>query len=101
MDRRAGHAARAVLDGAPLNPPVLVHGDWRIENVNVAAGAVVAIYDWDSVCTEPEVFAVANATVTHSVDWTRPEGEHFPSNAAMRSFLADYEIARGEPFAAD
>ena len=75
--------ARRVLDAARLDPPVLVHGDWRIENVNVAAGAVVAIYDWDSVCTEPEIFAVANAMVTHSVDWSRPVGEHFPANAAM------------------
>ena len=101
MDRRARHARpRACSTPRPLDPPVLVHGDWRIENVNVDAGAVVAIYDWDSVCVEPEVFAVANATVTHSVDWSRPEGEHFPSNAAMRSFLADYETARGEPFPA-
>ena len=73
--------ARRVLDAARLDPPVLVHGDWRIENVNVAAGAVVAIYDWDSVCTEPEIFAVANAMVTHSVDWSRPVGEHFPAHA--------------------
>ena len=93
--------ARRVLDVARLDPPVLVHGDWRIENVNVAAGAVVAIYDWDSVCTEPEIFAVANAMVTHSVDWSRPVGEHFPANAAIRSFLTDYEAARGETFAAD
>ena len=93
--------ARRVLDAARLDPPVLVHGDWRIENVNVAAGAVVAIYDWDSVCTEPEIFAVANAMVTHSVDWSRPVGEHFPANAAIRSFLTDYETARGETFAAD
>ncbi len=93
--------ARHVLDAARLDPPVLVHGDWRIENVNVAAGAVVAIYDWDSVCTEPELFAVANAMVTHSVDWSRPVGEHFPANAAMRAFLTDYETARGEVFDAD
>ena len=80
---------------------MLVHGDWRIENVNVAAGAVVPSYYWDSSCTEPEIFAVANAMVTHSVDWSRPIGEHFPANAAIRSFLTDYETARGETFAAD
>ena len=75
---RSRRRARRVLDAAPLDPPVLVHGDWRIENVNVAAGAVVAIYDWDSVCTEPEIFAVANAMVTHSVDWSRPGRRALP-----------------------
>ncbi len=51
--------ARAALAAGDPGPDVLVHGDWRIENANVAAGEVVAIYDWDSVCVEPELFAVA------------------------------------------
>ena len=77
---------------------MLVHGDWRIENANVAAGEVVAIYDWDSVCVEPELFAVATAAVTFCVDWSRPVGEHFPTNAEIRAFIGEYETARGAPF---
>jgi Ser/Thr protein kinase RdoA (MazF antagonist) len=90
--------ARAALDLPTLTPPVLVHGDWRIENVHVVDGAVAAIYDWDSVCVEPEVFAVATAAVTFPVDWSAPAGARFPSNPEIRAFLAEYEDARGESF---
>jgi hypothetical protein len=90
--------ARSALDGAKPGSRVLVHGDWRIENVHVVDGAVAAIYDWDSVCVQPEVFAVATAAVTFPVDWSRPAGERFPTNAEMRTFIAEYERARGEPF---
>ena len=64
----------------------------------MAGGEVVAIYDWDSVCIEPELFAVATSSVTFCVDWSRPVGEHFPTNAEMRAFIAEYEAARGAPF---
>jgi Phosphotransferase enzyme family len=90
--------ARAQLAGAALASPVLVHGDWRIENVNVAGGNVVAIYDWDSVCIEPETHAVATSAITFSVDWSRSAGGRFPSNAEIGAFIADYERARGKAF---
>jgi Ser/Thr protein kinase RdoA (MazF antagonist) len=90
--------ARTVLATADPGPDVLVHGDWRIENANVAGGEVVAIYDWDSVCVEPELYAVATSSVTFCVDWSRPVGEHFPTNAEIRAFIGEYEIARGAPF---
>ncbi|MET1001686.1 MAG: phosphotransferase [Acidimicrobiia bacterium] len=93
---RRAHAARRVV-GAPA----LVHGDWRIENVEVADGRVVAIFDWDSVCVEPEMRAVATAARTYPVDWQRPNGEHFPSDADMAAFVTDYEDARGAPFTTD
>ena len=90
--------ARVALANGDLGPAVLVHGDWRIENVNVSGGEVVAIYDWDSVCIEPELFAVATSSVTFCVDWSRPVGEHFPTNAEIRAFIGEYEAARGAPF---
>jgi Ser/Thr protein kinase RdoA (MazF antagonist) len=90
--------ARAALAAADLGLEVLVHGDWRIENLAVERGRVVAIYDWDSVCIEPELFAVATSAATFCVDWSRPVGEHFPTDAEMRGFVADYEAARGAPF---
>ena len=90
--------ARAALASGDCGPEVLVHGDWRIENVNVAAGEVVAIYDWDSVCIEPELFSVATSAITFCVDWLRPVGEHFPTNAEIGAFIGEYEAARGAPF---
>jgi Ser/Thr protein kinase RdoA (MazF antagonist) len=90
--------ARNMLAAVPAGPELLVHGDWRIENVAVEDGAVVAIYDWDSVCVQPEVATVATSVWSYCVDWTRPVGEHFPSNDEMRGFLADHEAARGAPF---
>ena len=64
MDRRPRtRAGRDVLAHGDAGPEVLVHGDWRIENVNVAGGEVVAIYDWDSVCIEPELYAVRDVDV--------------------------------------
>ena len=102
VDRRVTCAGRApALAAGDPGPDVLVHGDWRIENANVAAGEVVAIYDWDSVCVEPELFAVATSAVTFCVDWLRPIGEHFPTNAEIRAFIGEYETARGAPFSDD
>ena len=83
-------------------PNVLVHGDWRIENVDVADDRVVAIFDWDSVCVEPEARRGRDRRRARSpVDWERPPGEHFPSDAEIAAFVAEYEDARGTPFTAD
>jgi Ser/Thr protein kinase RdoA (MazF antagonist) len=91
--------ARDALGARDPAPGVLVHGDWRIENVHVDTtqerAVVAAIYDWDSVCVERELYAVATSAVTFCVDWERPTGEHFPSNPEMRAFIAEYEAARG------
>jgi Ser/Thr protein kinase RdoA (MazF antagonist) len=93
---RRARTRRAELDAGP---PVLVHGDWRIDNARVARGEVVAVYDWDSVGMQPEAIALASAALTFSVDWDRPAGLHFPSPAEIADFVSDYEAARGEPFA--
>jgi Ser/Thr protein kinase RdoA (MazF antagonist) len=92
------HAARRAL---PAMPNVLAHGDWRIQNVEVADDRVVAIFDWDSVCVESEARAVATAARAFPVDWERPPGNYFPSDAEVAAFIAEYEDARGTPFTAD
>jgi Ser/Thr protein kinase RdoA (MazF antagonist) len=92
--------ARAQLAQCEVPPSVLTHGDWRIDNVRVDGGRVIAIYDWDTVCMQPEVSSVASAALTFSVDWDRPVGERFPAPADIRTFIAEYEHARGAQFTA-
>ena len=91
--------ARAVLEAVGTGrPDSFGHGDWRIENLAVRDERVVAIYDWDSVCVEPEIVPVATAAITFCVDWDRPAGERFPSDGEIRAFVDEYEDARGDRF---
>ena len=79
-------------------PGVVVHGDWRIENVGVRGNRIVGVYDWDSVHVAAETTAVAIAATTFSVDWNRPTGRRFPGPAEIGAFVSDYETARGDEF---
>jgi Phosphotransferase enzyme family len=91
-------AARVQLAECEPEPRVLTHGDWRIDNVRVDAGRVIAIYDWDSLSAVPETTAVATAALTFCVDWDRQAGRIFPTPAEMRAFITEYEGARGRAF---
>jgi Ser/Thr protein kinase RdoA (MazF antagonist) len=91
-------AARTALATAGPTEAVLGHGDWRIDNVALQDDRIVAVYDWDSVCVEPEIVPVATSALTFCVDWERPAGQRFPSPAETRAFLDDYESARSRPF---
>jgi Phosphotransferase enzyme family len=64
--------ARARLRSLPEVPDVVVHGDWRIENLCVRAGRLVGVYDWDSLHVAREVAAVATAATTFSVAGINP-----------------------------
>lgn len=97
IDDRA-REARAVLD-AERPRLVLAHTDVSGSNVRVVAGAVTAVYDMDSVALADEVQSLASIAVhfTYTGDegkWTWPTGEE------ARTFVADYERARGRPFTA-
>ncbi len=92
--------AYAALRARPDGEWVVVHGDWRIENVCVGDGTLRAVYDWDSVQCQREPIAVASAVTTFSVDFTRPAGEWFPAPREMLAFVDDYEAARDRPFTA-
>jgi Ser/Thr protein kinase RdoA (MazF antagonist) len=91
-------AARGRLAACDQGPVVLTHGDWRIDNVRVDAGRVVAIYDWDSVCVQPEAAAVATAALTFCCDWGQSERRRFPAPGEITAFIAEYERARGAAF---
>jgi hypothetical protein len=90
--------ARAILRAVPDGKRVATHGDWRIENVCVAGGELVAVYDWDSVHVEREPIALAPAATTFSVDWAKSPGTRFPRPPEMAAFIAEYEAARSRPF---
>jgi hypothetical protein len=77
---------------------VIGHFDWRIENLGFQDDEIVAIYDWDSVCVAPEAVVVGNAAAQFTTDWTVPEADPLPSVSEMRSFVSDYELARGSAF---
>jgi hypothetical protein len=77
---------------------VIGHFDWRVENLGFQENEIVAIYDWDSVCAAPEAVVVGNAAAQFSTDWTAAEADPLPSVSEMRSFVSDYERARGATF---
>jgi hypothetical protein len=90
-------AARQRLQAAG-DDVVVGHFDWRVENLGFAGRRVVAIYDWDSVCVAPEAVVVGNTAAQFTVDWSRGEPDPLPSLGEMRSFVDDYEQARGRRF---
>jgi len=78
---------------------VIGHFDWRIENLSFDGAEIVGIYDWDSVSSAPETFVVGVAAASFTADWSaRTEPDPLPSVPEMRSFVQDYERARGNPF---
>ena len=89
-------AARAVdiRDQAGDDVMVIAHTDWSARNVRLHDGAVVAVYDWDSVALGRESTAVGQAAATWSVT-SEPGGSLFPSAAVVAAFIDDYEKAAG------
>ncbi len=82
----------------PGSKVVIGHFDWRVENLAFHDAEIVAIYDWDSVLAAPEPVVVGNAAAQFTADWTDRPRDPLPSVGAMRSFVGDYERARGARF---
>ena len=61
---------------------VLGHADWLPHNVRLDRGAIVAVFDWDSVCVAPEPVFLGKAVVWGPVD-------------DALEFIDCYEEARG------
>jgi hypothetical protein len=80
-------------------PHVLVHTDWRIENVLVSAGRIVAIYDWDSLGHVSETSIVGQAAMFHPIHWRTRHRVATPFG--FTSFVDSYEQARGARFSRD
>jgi hypothetical protein len=99
IDSLADLARRRLED--PGSNVVIGHFDWRVENLAFQDNDIVAIYDWDSVCAAPEAVVVGNTAAQFTADWTDSENDPLPSVAEMRSFVRDYELARGAGFDAN
>lgn len=99
IERLAGEARRRLEHGR--GEVVLGHGDWRVEHLRFARGAVTAVYDWDSLSVGLEPFFVGSAAHAFTADWSVEGLRCVPTLAESRAFIADYEAARGRPFSAE
>jgi Ser/Thr protein kinase RdoA (MazF antagonist) len=91
-------AANEQLDRLARGPVVLGHGDFKLEHLRFRGGAVSAVHDWDSLGIGPEPVLVASAAYAFTADWSREDYRCVPTLDESRSFIADYERARGTPF---
>ena len=96
IDAVADEAVSA-LTTLDQGPHVLTHGDWRTGNLGFDGDDLTAIYDWDSVGRASEARAVGQILPYFSVDWSIGVAT-IPSLPDQAAFVADYELARGEPF---
>ena len=78
---------------------VIGHFDWRVQNLAFDGARVVAIYDWDSLALASEPAIVGQAAGGFPIDWRAGHPDPPPTLDEMRAFVADYEHARGRPFA--
>lgn len=92
-----GRAAHDALMGVPGSSPVVTHRDWRLGNVEVAAGEVRAIYDWDSLWLWPEAEAAGAAAAGFGAWWDR-NGQKAARPEEAAEFLRAYERTRDRPF---
>jgi hypothetical protein len=93
-------AARAVTDEA-AGREVVGHADWAAKHVRFDDRLrATAIYDWDSVTTdtEPSLVGTAAGSYLYLEEHDLPR---WPTPEQARAFIAEYEAARGSPFAAD
>jgi hypothetical protein len=99
IDAIAGRA-RATLR-AWTGPQIVGHADWRVENLRYDAGALSAIYDWDALVVRPEAALIGQLSAIFTTDWSQTDRCRIPTAEETSAFVADYEAARGRPFAAD
>ena len=77
---------------------VIGHFDWRMQNLGFMGTELVAIYDWDSLAEAPEAVLVGCNAAQFTADWSGTELDPLPTIGEMRSFVEEYELARGKAF---
>jgi Phosphotransferase enzyme family len=97
----AGWAALEIIRDR-VGPTVVMHSDWRTENVRMDAdgSCVSAIYDWDSLRCGEEAVLIGSVARAFSTNW-RLDNPMIPTRADLFGFIADYEVARGAAFDPD
>jgi hypothetical protein len=93
-----GRAARRARDADPAGV-VIAHGDWTVRNLRFRDGALVAIYDWDSLIRFRESRAVGQAAQTWNATGDAGSPPR-PDVAEIAAYVGAYETARGAPFTA-
>ncbi|WP_037497465.1 phosphotransferase [Solirubrobacter soli] len=91
-------AARRRLDECADGPVVVGHGDWRVEHLRFADGALSAVYDWDSLAVAPAPVFAGAAAHQFTADWSIEGHACAPTFEESMAFLSDFEAARGTPF---
>lgn len=94
-----GGRARSILDAAPASAPVVGHFGWRVENVALTGGTLVGVFDWSELGTASEAVVIGSAAHQFTIDGRSPS-PHVPTADEIRTFVADYETARGTPLTA-
>jgi hypothetical protein len=89
--------AHAVLWSFPPDAEIVTHGDWRLGNVEVAGGALRAVYDWSSLQRRGEAEAVGTAAVGYGAWWDN-DGRKAATPGEAAAFLSAYERASGTGF---
>jgi hypothetical protein len=84
---------------------VVGHFDWRTEHARFEGDRLTVAHDWDSLHFESEAVMVGAAAHAFTATWDEhPDGDETVSPAPtldeIHAFVADYERARGAPFAA-
>jgi len=97
IDRLAAEARRR-LNGDVTSDRIIGHGDWRVEHLRFADGALSAVYDWDSLAVGPEPVFVGAAAHAFTADWSIEGHPCIPTVEESLAFLEDYEAARAVPF---
>lgn len=100
---RAHLAACAAACDAGTLTEVVGHGDWARQNVALRGGAVVGIFDADSLIRAPEPVIVAAAAAFHPHDWRLGEADpdydrYYPGVDETMAFVDAYGAERGVRF---
>jgi hypothetical protein len=85
------------LRDARVGELVIGHGDWTVKHFRFDGLRPAVVYDWDSLGTDYETtyVGVAAASFTYTEHLSV---EVWPSVEEARTFLDEYEWARGRPF---
>ncbi len=92
--------ARAARDVPDAGREVVGHADWSAKHLRFDDDlTATAIYDWDSVTTDPEpsLVGTAAASFTYTEELAEPIFL-WPSADESLAFIAEYEAGRGEAF---
>jgi hypothetical protein len=96
IDRLAENARDRLR--AAVGRMVIGHEDWRVENLRVSNGRIVAVYDWESLALLPEPVLVGAVAHAFTASWDADFFFDIPNLDESRAFIADYQTARGGRF---